>query len=173
MADFPALLQAILANPEHLAGTDVRLTTTVSSALLNEVLDTRPPNTPVKGLFLDPEEGNLVHLHLAVKAPVVGDVKRRLTLRPGGPVSFPDQPWLHIDIIDGFRLLDKPIIKLMQGQIDGRLPKSLQITSKHLRLHVPALLRIMELEALTPLIKHLQIRSKANQLELTLHIVAP
>lgn len=173
MADLPAPLQAILTNPEHLSGTDVRLTIPISRRLINEVLDARPPNTPVQQLMLDPEDGNLAHLHLAVKAPVVGDVKRRLTLRPGGPVSFPDHPWLKVDIVDGFRLLDKPIIKLMQRQIDERLPRSLQITSSYLRLHVPALLRTLELEALIPMIKHLQLHSRSNQIVLLVHIVAP
>ena len=173
MADLPAPLQAVLADPQHLSGTNVQITLPVSRYLLNEVLAARPANTPLEAILLDPEEGNLARLHLAIQAPVIGAVKRRLTLRPGGPVSFPGQPWLQLDIVDGFRLLDKPIIKLMQGQIDERLPRSLQITTNYLRLHVPALLRALEFEALIPLVKRLQLSFTANQLVITLHIVAP
>lgn len=122
--------------------------------------------------MLDPDEGNLAHLHLEVKAPVIGSVRRRLTLRPAGAVSFPDQPWLQIDITDGFRLLDKPIISLMQGQITEKLPRGIELTSGYLRLHVPALLTAAGYQALVPLIKRLQLTSKANQLVLTLHLLA-
>lgn len=173
MPDSPSPLNTLLAAPqEHLAGTDLRIVLPLSRTILNEVLAARPANTPVKELMLDPDDGNLVHLHLEVKAPVIGSVRRRLTLRPGGPVSFPDQPWLHIDISEGFRMLDKPIIKLMQGQIAERLPKSLELTSNHLRLHIPALLTAMGYQPLVPLVKRLQLESRANKLVLTLHLLA-
>ncbi len=173
MADLPAPLQALLSDPgKHLSGTDLQITLPLSRVLLNEILAARPANTPVQEILLDPEEDNLVRLHLAVKAPVIGAVKRRLTLRPGGPVSFPDYPWLHIDILAGFRLFDKPVINLMQSQIAEKLPRSLRLTSDHLRLHVPALLKAMDLQELVPLIKRLQLQSRANQLVLTLHLTA-
>lgn len=167
-------LFALLQDPQrHLAGTDLRVVLPLSRTLLNEVLDARPADTPVQELMLDPDDGNLAHLHLQVKAPVVGTVRRKLTLRPGGPVSFPDQPWLHIDITDGFRMLDKPVIKLMQRQIAEKLPKSIELTADHLRLHVPAVLTAAGYQSLVPLVKRLQLQSRANQLVLTLHLLAP
>lgn len=171
MPDSP--LSALLQDPrQHLSGTDLRVVLPLSRTLLNEVLDARPADTPVQELMLDPEEGNLAHLHLQIKAKVIGTVRRKLTLRPGGPVSFPDQPWLHVDITDGFRLLDKPIIKLMQRQIAERLPKSIELTADHLRLHVPAVLKAAGYQSLVPLVKRLQLESKDNQLVLTLHLLA-
>lgn len=168
-----SLPDALLATPNtHLAGTDVRITLPVSRTLLNEVLAARPAGTPVKELMLDPDDGNLAHLHLEIKAPVIGTIRRRLTLRPGGPVSFPDQPWLQIDITDGFRMLDKPVIRLLQSQVADKLPKGVEVTSSHLRLHVPALMTAAGYQALVPLIKRLQLESKANQLVLTLHLLA-
>lgn len=173
MTDSISPLNALLATPStHLAGTDARITLPVSRTLLNEILAARPAGTPVKELMLDPDEGNLAHLHLEVKAPVIGTIKRRLTLQPGGPVSFPDQPWLQIDITDGFRMLDKPVIRLLQSQVADKLPKGVEVTSNYLRFHVPALMTAAGYQALVPLIKRLQLESKANQLVLTLHLLA-
>ncbi|MFK8162909.1 MAG: hypothetical protein AB8H12_10650 [Lewinella sp.] len=173
MPDLPPPLQAILNNPEaHLGGTDVRVDLPVGRTLLNEILAARPADTPVEELLLDPEGDNTINLHLEVRAPVIGAVKRRITFRPGGPVAFPDQPWLHLDITDGFRFMDKPIIKLMQGQIAEKLPRGIELTSDHLRLHVPALLTAAGYQKLVPLIKSLQLRSEANRLVIALHLVA-
>lgn len=173
MSTPPAPLAALLQDPQrHLAGTDVQIVLPLGRNLLNEVLDARPPDTPVKELFLDPDEGNLTHLHLAVKAPVIGTVKRRLTLRPGAPVSFPDQPWLRIDIVDGFKFMDKPVIRVMQSTIAEKLPKGIEITSDYIRLHVPALLTAAGYQPLVPLIKRLQLEAGDNRLVLTLHLLA-
>ena len=173
MPPLPAPISALLRDPQaHLAGTDAQVTLVLDRVLLNELLDARPADTPVKELFLDPDEGNLVHLHLEVKAPVIGAVKRRITFRPSGPVTFPDNPWLQLDITGGFRLLDKPIIKLMQGQIAENLPKGIELPSRHLRLHIPALLTAGGYQAIVPMVKRLQLQSKANQLVITLHFLA-
>ncbi|MEL7162257.1 MAG: hypothetical protein AAFN92_15985 [Bacteroidota bacterium] len=174
MPVLPAPIAALLDNPRgHLAGTDAKLTLPLGRTLLNEILAARPDDVPVEELLLDPDRGNLFHLHLAVKAPVVGQVKRRITFRPGAAVSFPDQPWLQLDITDGFGFLDKPILKLMQGQLAQRLPKGVELTSDHLRLHVPALLTAAGYQQLVPLIKHLQLQSVANRLVLFVRITAP
>lgn len=173
MPDLPPPLQALLNDPQvHLEGTNLKIHLPLGRTLLNEVLAARPADTPVEQLLLDPEDDNTINLHLEVKAPVVGRVKRRITFRPAGPVSFPDQPWLHLDITDGFRFIDKPIIKLMQGQIAEKLPRGIELTSDHLRLHVPALLTAAGYQKLVPLIQHLQLRSEANRLVIGLHLAA-
>jgi hypothetical protein len=173
LTDLPPPLQALLSNPQaHLEGTDVKIDLPLGRTLLNEILAARPANTPVEELLLDPEADNTVDLHLVVKAPVIGQVKRRITFRPAGPVVFPQQPWLHLDIIDGFRFMDKPIIKLMQRQIAEKMPRGIELTSDHLRLHVPALLTAAGYQELAPLIKHLQLRSEANRLVIELHLTA-
>jgi hypothetical protein len=155
-----------------LGGTNVSISLPLSRTLLNEILAARPADVPVQELLLDPEAGNLVHLHLEVKAPVIGNVRRRITFRPGPAVSFPGQPWLHLDITDGFRLLDKPIIKLMQSQIAERLPRGIELTSNYLRLHVPALLTSAGYQQLVPLMKSLRLRSEANRLVIEAQIIA-
>ncbi|MEM1359973.1 MAG: hypothetical protein AAGF89_17330, partial [Bacteroidota bacterium] len=76
------------------------------------------------------------------------------------------------DITDGFGIFDKPILKLMQGQIAQRLPRSMQLTSEHLRLHLPALLKAAGYQALVPLIRHLELKSIANRLVIFLRVVA-
>lgn len=173
MPTLPQPLATILENPAaYIGGTDATIDLNLGRTLLNEVLAARPANTPVEELLLDPEAGNLVNLHLQVQAPVVGNVRRRITLRPGPAVSFPDQPWLQLDITDGFKLFDKPIIKLMQGQIADKLPKGIKLTSNHLRLHVPALLTSAGYQKLVPLIKELRLTSEANRLVIRLRVVA-
>lgn len=173
MPTIPAPLQALLDHPaKHLEGTDIQLVLPIGRSLINEVLDARPADTPVQELLLDPEANNLVNLHLGVKAPVLGSVRRKITFRPKGSVAFPNQPWLHFDITDGFKMFDKPIIKLMQSQIAERLPKGIELTSDHLRLHIPALLTSAGHQALVPLIKNLRLSSEANVLILQLHLKA-
>ena len=173
MPDLPPPLQTILNNPEaHLGGTNVKIDLPLGRALLNEILAARPDDTPVEELLLNPQRDNTFNLHMEVKAPVVGLVKRRITFRPGGPVVFPNQPWLHLDITDGFRFIDKPIIKLMQSQIAEKLPRGIELTADHLRLHIPALLTAAGYQKLVPLIKHLQLRSEANRLVVELQLVA-
>jgi hypothetical protein len=173
MPDLPQPLQTLLNNPEaHLEGTNVRIDLPLSRTLLNEILAARPEDVPVEELLIDPESNNTFNLHLEVKAPVIGLVKRRITFRPSGPVVFPSQPWLHLDITDGFRFMDKPIIKLMQGQIAEKLPRGIELTSDHLRLHVPALLTAAGYQKLVPLMKHFQLRSEANRLVIELHLTA-
>ncbi|MEM6769226.1 MAG: hypothetical protein AAF597_01470 [Bacteroidota bacterium] len=171
MAEVGSLLEVLQANPAHLSGTDVRLAIPISRRLLNEVLAARPAEVPIDQLLLNPEANNTVRLHLAVRAPVIGAVKRQLTLRPAGPVSFPQQPWLHVDIVDGFKLFDKPVINLLQRQIDEKLPKSLQITPDYLRLHIPALLKSLGYQAFVPLIKRLKLEARDNQLVVLVHVV--
>ncbi len=173
MPTLPQPLATILDNPAaHIGGTDATIDLNLGRTLLNEILAARPADTPVEELLLDPEAGNLVNLHLQVQAPVIGNVRRRLTLRPGPAVSFPDQPWLKIDITAGFKLFDKPIIKLMQGQIADKLPRGIELTSDYLRLHVPALLTSAGYQKLVPLIKQLQVTSEANRLVVHLQIVS-
>jgi len=169
----PLTLTKVLKDPhQYLGGTDLKITLPVSRTLLNEVLAARPADVPVNELLIDPEAGNSFNLHLDVKAPLIGSVKRKITFEPGPAVTFPGQPWLHFEITDGFRLLDKPIIKLMQGQIADRLPKGIELTSDHLRLHVPALLTSAGYQTLVPLIKSLRLTSEANALVLNVQFVA-
>lgn len=173
MPTLPPALEALLADPEaHLSGTDVKLEMPLGRPLLNEILGARPADTPVEELLVDPEAGNLINVHLEVQAPVIGSVRRRITLRPRGIVAFPDQPWLHLDITDGFRFMDKPIIKLMQGQIAEKLPRGIELTADHLRLHLPALITAAGYQKLVPMIKHLQLSSQPNQLLVRLHLSA-
>ena len=168
-----APIDNLLAEPQrHLAGTDARLTLPLTRSLLNEILAARPADTPVEELYVDPEPGNLFNLHLEVKAPVVGRVRRKITFRPGPPVRFPDQPWLQLTFTDGFRLLDKPLIRLMQGQIADRLPRGVELTSKYLRLHVPALLTAAGYQPLVPLIRELRLVSEEDRLVLGVHVRA-
>jgi hypothetical protein len=84
MPILPQPLATILENPEaHIGGTDVTFDLNLGRAFLNKVLAARPADTPVEELLLDPEAGNLVNLHLQVQAPVIGNVRRRITLQPG------------------------------------------------------------------------------------------
>lgn len=173
MPELPAPLQALLTDPRrHLAGTDLRVDLALGRNLLNEVLAARPAGTPVEELYVDPEGDNLFNLHLAVRAPVVGNVRRKITFQPGPAVSFPDQPWLTLRITDGFRLLDKPVIKLMRGQLAERLPAGVELTSDYLRLHVPALLTAGGYQSLVPLIRQLALVSIDDVLTLRLWLDA-
>ncbi|OAV46160.1 hypothetical protein [Lewinella sp. 4G2] len=165
MATPPAPIQAVLDDPQmHLKGTDVWLRLPLGRALINEVLDARPPDTPVKDLYMDSDPGNLIHLHLEAAAPVVGSIKRRLTFKPGPAVKFPDQPWLHLEITEGFKFMDKPVIRLMQSTIEKKLPKGIEFTSSHLRIHVPAMLTNAGYQQLVPLIQHLEVRGGDDQI---------
>ncbi|MBB4078731.1 hypothetical protein GGR28_001344 [Lewinella aquimaris] len=166
-------LNALLRNPSAaLADTDLKITLPLTRALLNEVLAARPAGTPIRELYIDPEAGNRFRVHLSANAPVIGTVSRQLMLVPGPAVSFPDQPWLSFDIVSGLKFLDKPLINLVQGQIESRLPKGVDVSSSYVRIHVPALMTHLGYQQLVPLINKLQVTSEANRLILSLHLNA-
>lgn len=165
------VVQSLLAQPAAaLGGTDLSITLPLTRTLVNEVLEARPAGTPVRELYIDPEAGNFFHVHLTATAPVVGSVSRRITLVPGPPVSFPDQPWLHFKITDGLKFFDKPLINLMRGQIEARLPKGIELTSDYLRIHLPALMTKAGYRSLVPLLRELRLTSEANRLVLSIRI---
>ncbi|NJC25370.1 hypothetical protein [Neolewinella antarctica] len=173
MAEQLAPIKALLEAPrDHLAGTDMWIKLPLGRTLINEVLAARPPDTPVKDLFMDPDPGNLIHIHLEAAAPVVGSIRRRLTFKPGPAVTFPDQPWLHLDITEGFKFMDKPVIRLLQSTIEKKLPKGIEFSSDYLRIHVPAMLTKAGYQKLVPLIRHLEIRGGDDQIILLFHLKA-
>ncbi len=166
-------LTALLKDPGgYLEGTDLQITLPLTRALLNEVLAARPAHTPVKELYLDPEENNRFRVHLAANAPVLGTVSRRITLVPGPAVTFPAQPWLTFSIVDGLKFLDKPLINLLQGQVEARLPSGIVINSKFIRIHLPALMTYLGYQQLVPLLHSLRVSSEANRLLLHVHLRA-
>ncbi|WP_116125671.1 hypothetical protein [Lewinella sp. IMCC34183] len=174
MSAFPAnLVAAALDNPSAaLAGTDLRITLPLTRALLNELLAARPANTPVRELLIDPNARNCFRVFVKAQAPVLGTVSRQILFAPGLPVSFPDQPWLRFDIKDGLGFLDRSLISLLQGMIESKLPKGVELTSNYLRLHVPALMTDLGYQQLVPLVQLLSVKSEANRLILDLHLKA-
>ena len=174
MSAFPAtLVSAALENPSAaLAGTNLEITLPLTRSLLNEVLAARPANTPVRELLIDPDARNRFRVFLTANAPVVGSISRKIMFAPQLPVTFPDQPWLRFDIIEGLGFLDRSLISALQGVIESKLPKGVELTSKYLRLHVPALLNHLGYQQLVPLIRHLEVRSEPNRLLLLLHLQA-
>lgn len=167
------LLTAVTGDPQSaLSGTDLQFTLPLTRALLNEVLAARPRNTPISELYIDPKAGNRFRVHLSANAPVVGSVTRRITFVPGPAVQLPGQPWLQFAITDGLKFFDKPLINLLRGQIEARLPKGIELSSSLLRIHLPALINKAGYQNLLPLIKNIQLRSEANQLLLAGHLKA-
>ena len=174
MPPFPTnLATAVLENPSAaLGGTDLRITLPLTRALLNEVLAARPPDTPVRELLSDPNSRNRFRVFLKAQAPVVGTISRQILFAPGMPVTFPDQPWLRFNIEEGLGFLDRSLISVLQGQIERRLPRGIELTSKYLRIHVPALLNHLGYQQLVPLIQLLEVRSEANLMTLNLYLKA-
>ena len=155
-----------------LAGTDLQVHLPLTRVLLNEILAARPANTPVRELLIDPNDRNRFRVHLTAQAPIVGLVSRQILFAPGMPVSFPDQPWLEFRIEEGLGFLDRSLISVLQGQIERRLPRGVELTSKYLRIHVPALLNHLGYQQLAPLIQSLEVKSEASRLLLNLHLKA-
>jgi hypothetical protein len=171
MSSTPAALEAILTNPtRYLSGTDLKIKLPLGRPLLNAILEARPDDVPVEELLLDPLDDNKFVLHLEVQAPVIGRVRRAITFSSKRTVLFPEKPWLHLDIINGFKLFDKPILKLLHGQLTERLPKGVELTTEYLRIHLPTLLSAAGQEAIIPLLHRLALRSEQHRLLLYLHI---
>ena len=166
-------LETLLSAPATaLAGTDISILLPLSRVLLNEILAARPANIPVRELLIDPNDRNRFRVHLRADAPVVGSVSRQILFAPGMPVSFPDQPWLDFRIEDGLGFLDRSLISMLQGTIEKKLPRGVELSSQRLRIHVPALLTHLGYQQLAPLIQSLEVRSEANRLILNLHLKA-
>ncbi len=166
-------LTALIDQPAaSLAGTDLQIYLPLTRVLLNEILAARPTNTPVRELLIDPNARNRFRVHLTAQAPIVGTVSRQILFAPGMPVSFPDQPWLEFRIEEGLRFLDRSLINVLQGQLEKRLPRGIELSSKNLRIHVPALMTHLGYQRLVPLIRSLEVKSEASRLILNLHLKA-
>ncbi|PPK88650.1 hypothetical protein CLV84_1620 [Neolewinella xylanilytica] len=166
-------LNALFTQPAAaLTGTDLQIHLPLTRVLLNEILAARPANTPIRELLIDPNDRNRFRVHLTAEAPIVGTVSRQIRLAPGMPVSFPDQPWLEFRIEEGLGFFDRSLISVLQGQIEKRLPRGIELTSKNLRIHVPALLAYLGYQQLAPLIESLEIKSEASRLLVNLHLKA-
>ena len=168
----PVLAHAFSDPGGSFAGTDARIVLPLTRALLNEALAARPAGTPISELYIDPEAGNKFRVHLAAEAPIIGRVTRRITLVPGPPVSFPEQPWLQFAITDGLKFFDKPLINLVQGLIESRLPRGIDVSSSLIRIHVPALLTHLGYQQFVPLLQRLHVTSEANRMLLQVHLHA-
>ena len=167
-----ALATLLSAPATALSGTDISITLPLTRVLLNEILAARPANIPVRELLIDPNDRNRFRVHLRADAPVVGSVSRQILFAPGMPVSFPDQPYLDFRIEDGLGFLDRGLISMLQGTIEKKLPRGVELSSQRLRIHVPALLTHLGYQQLAPLIQQLEVRSEANLLILNLHLKA-
>lgn len=167
-----ALATLLAAPATALAGTDIQLTLPLSRVLLNEILAARPAHVPIEELLIDPNDRNRFRVHVRANAPVVGSVSRQILFAPGMPVSFPDQPWLDFRIEEGLGFLDRGLISVLQGTIEKKLPRGVELSSQRLRIHVPALLTHLGYQQLAPLIRQLEVRSEANRLILNLQLKA-
>lgn len=173
MAAFDSVISTLLAEPATaLAGTDISFSLPLTRVLLNEALAARPAHIPIQELLIDPNDRNRFRVHLRANAPVVGTVSRQILFAPGMPVSFPDQPWLDFCIEDGLGFLDRSLISVLQGVIEKKLPRGVELSSKRLRIHIPALLTDLGYQQLVPLIHQLEIKSEANRLIVNLHLKA-
>lgn len=154
-----------------LRGTDLAISLPVSARLINELLAARPAG-PVQHLHLQLLSENRAILQLGIDAPVIGLTQRELALRIRGDITPGSADWLHLDIEDGLRLFDKPIINLAQGLIEERLPKGVDLNSKRLSIHFSQLMHSLGYGYLLPILAAARLESKSNALVINLHLKA-
>ena len=153
-----------------LAGTNLAISLPVSEGLLQEVLDARPPDTPVKELKVQLLADNSAVLQLAVDAPVVGITRRTLRLTLRGTVESGRQDWLHFDITDGLRFLDKPLLGIVGKLLADKLPGGVKLDSDTLSIHLGEMLNKAGLGYIYPAVSAARLESRQGQLVINLHV---
>jgi hypothetical protein len=154
-----------------LAGTNLAISLPISEGLLQEVLDARPPDTPVKELKVQLLADSEAILHLAVDAPVIGMTNRTLRLKLRGTVEPGRQDWLHFDITDGLRFFDKPLLGIVGKLVADKLPGGVRLDSNTLSIHHGEMLNKADIGYLYPAVSAARLESRQGQLVVNLHLI--
>lgn len=156
-----------------LAGTNLAISLPLSEELVQELLDARPEDTPVKELRVKLLGNDEAALQIAVDAPIVGLTKRTLRLKLSGTVTPGSQDWLHFDITDGLRFLDKSLLGIVGKFLADKLPGGVKLDSNTLAIHLGEMLNKGNLGYLYPAVSAARLESRQKQLVINLHLQIP
>lgn len=155
-----------------LQGTDLSIEVPVSVTLIQEVLDNRPAAGPLKELSIQLLNQNRAIISLAADAPVLGQIRRELSLQLSGEYKRASGGLIAFDIVDGLKMFDKPVINLLQGQVESRLPDGIEFNAKRVSIELPKLLNALGYGYLLGLLAGGKLETRNNQLVLFLHLKA-
>lgn len=155
-----------------LAGTNAALELPVSGAFFQQLMDARPAGGPIRRLNFQFLEGNRALVDLAAEAPVIGTLSRQLALSLHGEYDRQSGGLIYFEIIDGLKLFDKPVINLLQGMVERKLPAGIDLSSKQIVIDFPRLLTGLGHAYLLGLIAGAKLETRADQLVLFLHFQA-
>lgn len=150
--------------------TNLALELPVSESLFQEIMDARPPGGPLKKLGFQFLDNNRALVQLSARVPVLGVVSRTLALQVGGEYERGRAGLLRFEIVDGLKMLDKPIINLLQSQVEKRLPAGIDLNARIVTIDLPKLLNALGQKHLLGLIAGAKLGSRTNQLVIFLHL---
>ncbi|MGB3547487.1 MAG: hypothetical protein WBA17_10965 [Saprospiraceae bacterium] len=159
--------------PAALGGTDLRFDLHLSTQLLNLAI-APPADAPIDDLRLRLTDDGRAVVFLAAGVPILGVQTRQIEFYLTDATYNRDEQdeWLRFRIASGLKMIDKPLIGLLRGQIEKNLPAGIQLTSSELSLHVPRLLTGLGYGYLLPLLAGIQLTSHADKLSIQLHLQA-
>lgn len=163
------LNQLLSGNTQGLAGSQLTLDIPLKEDFVNDLLAQRPAS-PLATLTVEALANDQLLLYLAAILPAVGRQERKLRLQMRANYVPEQQEWLHFDILEGLRLLDKPLIAIGQSILSEKIPTGVQLNSKLLSLHLPSLLARAGKTPILALIRQLQLKSEAGKLRLLLEV---
>lgn len=155
-----------------LEGTDLALEVPISVRLIQEVLDSRSADGPLEELSLELLNKNRAILSFAADAPVIGVVRRELSLELRGEYDQTTGGHIVFDIVDGLKLFDKPIINLLQGQVESKLPAGISLNAKQIAIQPAQLLNALGYGYLETVLTSGKLETRQNQLVVFLHLKA-
>ncbi len=165
-----AVVNKLLAgDTQGLAGSQLTLDIPVEEGFINNLFALRPVS-PLERLAVEALANDQLFLHLAANLPALGRQERKLRLQMRAAYVSGQQEWLHFDILEGLKLLDKPLIAISQSLLSEKIPKGMQLNSKLLSLHLPSLVAQAGKGQLLPFIRQLQLQSEAGKLRLLLEV---
>ena len=159
----------------HLAdvqGTNLAIELPISVRLLQEVLDARPPGGPLKELSIRLLSKNRAILSIGAEAPFVGLVRRELSLHLSGAYDRNEGGLIILDIVDGLKLIDKPIISLLQSQVDSKLPAGVDLNAERIVIDPVKLIHGLGHGYLLQLLAGGKIETRSDQLIIFAHLKA-
>lgn len=165
-----AVLNKLLAGDlSGLEGSHFQIDLPLKQRFVNQLLQQRPPS-PLETLEIQALDGNQCWLYLAARLPAVGRQERKLRLALQAHYQAGQQEWLHFDILEGLKLLDKPLLSVANRLLNEKIPQGVALSSQRLSLHLPSLTKLAKKENLLPHLQSMRIQSQAGILQITLQI---
>lgn len=141
----------------ELSGARATATVPVAESLLNRILAaTLPPQAPVRGVTVHPEDGDRLSVRIIAKAGLIPPITLKLSIE--SQPSLPESPVLRLRMVTLGGLFG-----LASGAIAGMLPPGVTLDGERILVDLAALARQRGQAEIFDYLEHLEIHTSAGR----------